>query len=98
MSMLIIAGHVEVHASKRDNYVAAHHDLVMRGRAEPGCLDLAISADAVNASRVNIFERWESRDALEAWRAVAHAPDPGVEIVAEDMMEYSVAGVRPPFG
>ena len=96
--MLIIAGYTEVDASKRDDYVAAHQDLVMRCRRAPGCLDVAISSDPLNARRVNVFERWESRDDLEAWRAVADAPDTGTEILTEAVMLYTVADVRPPFG
>jgi quinol monooxygenase YgiN len=95
--MLIIAGFAEVDASERDDYVAAHRDLVMRCRRAPGCLDVAISADPINARRVNVFERWESRDDLEAWRAVANAPDTGTEFLTEDVMLYSVADVRSPF-
>ena len=30
--MLIIAGYLEVDASRRDDHVAAHHDLLRRGR------------------------------------------------------------------
>ncbi len=96
--MLIIAGYTEVDVSARDDYVAAHQDLVMRCRRAPGCLDVAISADPVDARRVNIFERWASRDDLEAWRAVANGPDTGTEILTEDVMLYSVADVSPPFG
>jgi quinol monooxygenase YgiN len=71
--MLIIAGHLEVDADRRDDYVAAHRDLLRRGRQAPGCLDLAISADPLSATRVNNFERWETRehlDAIAATRAV----------------------------
>lgn len=46
--MLIIAGYLEIGANRRDEFVAAHHDLLERGRAAPGCLDLAISADPLN--------------------------------------------------
>jgi quinol monooxygenase YgiN len=95
--MLIIAGWTEVDASKRDDYVAAHQDLVVRCRQAPGCLDVAISADSVDAARVNIYERWESKADVEAWRAVAHAPDTGIELLSVDVMEYGVSNVRPPF-
>lgn len=53
--MLIIAGFAEVDASERDDYVAAHRDLIMRCRRAPGCLDVAISADPINAKRVNVL-------------------------------------------
>jgi quinol monooxygenase YgiN len=74
MPMLIIAGHEEVDAGERDRYGAAHEDLVRRARQAPGCLDLAITADALDPTRVNNFERWQSMEHLDAWRAVAHAP------------------------
>lgn len=95
--MLIIAGHLEVDPNQRDAFVAAHHDLLRRGREAPGCLDLAISADPLNPARVNNFEHWESREHLNAWREVAAAPDTGIAIISDSVMEYSVAGVRPVF-
>jgi quinol monooxygenase YgiN len=96
--MLIIAGYLEVAADKRDAFVAAFRDLVNRARQAPGCLDLAITADPVDVSRVNNFERWESREHLDAWREVAAAPNTGIAIVKDHMMEYTVADVRPVFG
>lgn len=50
MPMLIIAGYLEVDPSARDEYVAAHHHLVQRGRQAPGCLDVAISFKGVSIS------------------------------------------------
>ena len=81
--MLIIAGYLEVAPDRRDEFVAAHHDLLRRGRAAPGCLDLAISADAIDPARVNNFELWESREHLDAWRKVAGAPRTGIAIVRD---------------
>lgn len=96
--MLIIAGYLDVDADQRDAFVAAHHDLVRRARQAPGCLDLAITADPLDPTRVNNFERWESREHLNAWREVAAAPDTGIAIKSDYVMEYSVADVRPVFG
>jgi quinol monooxygenase YgiN len=96
--MLIIAGHATVAEADRDAYVAAHHDLVERCRRASGCLDVVIAADPLDPSRVNIYERWESQEALDAWRGVAHAPDTGIEFDAEDVQLFTVADVRPPFG
>ncbi|MEU3274454.1 antibiotic biosynthesis monooxygenase family protein [Saccharomonospora sp. NPDC006951] len=96
--MLIIAGHVEVDPGNRDTYVAAHHDLLERARAARGCLDVAISADPLDPARVNIFERWNTKENLDAWRAVAAAPDTGAAIVADHVMAYDVSGQRSPFG
>ena len=96
--MLIIAGFATVDAGQRDAYVVAHRDLVKRGRRAPGCLDVAISADPLDAQRVNTFERWESQDALDAWREVANAPDTGIELTDVQVMLYTVSDERPTFG
>lgn len=95
--MWIIAGHVRVDEERRDAYVAAHRGLVERARQAPGCLDVAITADPVEPGRVNNYERWESWDAIEAWRARADAPDTGVELHDVDVTAYEVARERPPF-
>jgi len=95
--MLIIAGSATIAQVDRDVYVAAHRDLVGRCRAAAGCLDAAISADPLDPRRVNIFERWESQEALDGWRAVADAPDTGIEFDA-DVQLYTVTDARPPFG
>ncbi|GLZ47088.1 hypothetical protein Acsp06_32730 [Actinomycetospora sp. NBRC 106375] len=95
--MLIIAGHVEVAPDIRDRVVATLADLVRRGRDAPGCLGLAITADSVDPARIDIYERWDSAEALDGWRAVAHAPDIGDVIVADHTRLYDAAGERSPF-
>lgn len=96
--MLIIAGSVQVDADRRDEFVAAHQDLVARARKAPGCCDVAITADPLDPGRVNNFERWASRDQLDAWRKVANAPDTGIRFISDSVMEYRVTDARPPFG
>jgi quinol monooxygenase YgiN len=95
--MWIIAGHVTVDDDKRDAFVEAHRDLVKRARQAPGCLDVAITADPIDPRRINNYERWESWDAIEAWRARAHAPDTGIAFHDVDVTAFEVARTRPPF-
>ena len=95
--MWIIAGHEIIDEEHRDSYVRAHADLVRRAREAPGCQDFAITADPVDRRRVNAFERWESWDAIEAWRAVADAPDHAIEVQSGEVTAYEVASTRPPF-
>lgn len=72
--MIIIAGYTLTDADERDQAVAAHQEMVARARAHDGCLDLAISADAIDPERINIFEHWRDQAALDAWRKVANPP------------------------
>jgi quinol monooxygenase YgiN len=98
MPMLIIAGHSTLDAADRDRYMTAHHNLIRRARQAPGCLDLAITADPLDPTRVNVFERWQSKEHLDAWRAVARAPRSKIKLGSVDVMMYVVSDVRPPFG
>ena len=95
--MWIIACHERVDAERRDDYVAAHADLIRRAREAPGCLDCAITADSIDLDRVNNYERWESWAAIEAWRAVASAPDTDIETRDATVMAYEIASERAPF-
>lgn len=95
--MLIIAGPVFVAEEDRDAYVAAFGDLVERCRSALGCLDVAISPDPLDPRRINMVERWESREALEAWRAVADAPELDIAFNADEVQLYTVTDSRPPF-
>jgi quinol monooxygenase YgiN len=52
---------------------------VQPGRAADGCIDVAITADAVDSRRIYNLEVWESADALDAWRGQANAPHTSVE-------------------
>ncbi|WP_425248643.1 putative quinol monooxygenase [Chelativorans salis] len=59
---------------KSDGVVAANVDLIRRACAYPGCLDLSISEDPVDTSRVKLMDLWESEAVLEAWRKISNLP------------------------
>ena len=56
-SMVIVAGYLLVEPSERDGYLVGCRAVVQRARSTRGCLDFAISADLLDPSRVDIFER-----------------------------------------
>ncbi len=95
--MIIIAGYVQVDEADRTTWVEAHRDLVTRARAFDGCLDLAISADAVDSQRINMIEVWRDRDALDSWRAQASAPDTGIEFRGGSIQRYDATDGGPVF-
>ena len=95
--MLIIAGHFTVDPDRRDEYLFAFADLVRRARRATGCLDVAVTADALEAGRVYMYERWESWDDVTAWRKVANAPEIDIEVTDADIAMWDANGVRSPF-
>lgn len=66
--MIIVAGSLQLKPGQRQAFLDLSRDAVEQARAADGCLDFAVSADAVDPHRVNIFERWQSVEALEGFR------------------------------
>jgi dihydrofolate reductase len=76
--MPIIAGHAEVDPDDRDEAVALTRDPVTRACDAPGCLDAAITADVVDPTRINIFERWDRDVLMHGAYAAQRALEAGV--------------------
>lgn len=94
--MLIVAGHLELEPDDRDTFVTDAVTAVELARGTPGCLDFSVSADPLDPARVNVLERWESSEALLAFRG--NGPDDGIadRIVEFHVDEYEVAVARLP--
>ena len=90
--MIIVTGQLVVDADDRDSYLADCQEIVTRGRAADGCLDFALSPDLVDASRINILERWKSRESLDAFRGAGTSDDQSARIRATSVADYDVTG------
>jgi quinol monooxygenase YgiN len=88
--MIIVAGYLEVRESDRDRYVADCAEAVRAARRADGCLDFAVSADAVDPGRVNVFECWETRELLLAFRGQGPDDDMRSRILRANVAEYDV--------
>ena len=93
--MVIVAGHIRVAPDQRDAYLATCVDVVQQARVAAGCLDFAISADLAEPSRINIFERWESRAAVEAFRGDGPSDVQTAAMIDASVAEYEIREVRP---
>jgi quinol monooxygenase YgiN len=92
--MVIVAGHLIVAADQREAYLAGCVAVVEQARGAPGCLDFSITADLVDATRIDIFERWESQADVEAFRGGGPSGDQAAAILAASVCEFDVADVR----
>ena len=92
--MVIVAGHVVVDPTERDDYLSGFVGVVRQARRTPGCLDFSLSADLIDPGRINVFERWESQAALEAFRGSGPRDEQGAAIVSAEVAEYDVTSER----
>lgn len=93
--MVIVAGHIMVDPAQRESYLAGCVGVVEQARRAPGCLDFAISADLLDPGRIDIFERWESQQAVETFRGSGPSDEQGAAMLSASVTEYDVADVRP---
>lgn len=97
--MIIIAGYLRVAASDRDQYLAAVADVAIQARRAPGCYDFVQSADPLDPERINIYERWDTDEALLSFRT---SGDDGTEppatpvVRGADVAKYRISAVESP--
>jgi len=92
--VVIVAGYIMVEPLQRDSYLSECRDVVQQARQTPGCLDYAISADLLDPSRIDVFERCESREAVDAFRGSGPSDEEQGAIISASVSEYDVGGQR----
>ena len=89
--MVIVSGHLRVDPAHRDAYVEGCREVVEAARAADGCLDFHVSADPIEPDRVNVYEKWESVAAVEAFRGDGPSGEQATEIVSAAVDQHEVA-------
>jgi quinol monooxygenase YgiN len=89
--MLIVAGTFTVDPGRRAEFLESRVEAIKTSRAEQGCLEYAMSADAIDPAVVRLFEVWSSRADLQAHLERVRSSVPregGVPVLARDIKMY----------
>ncbi|MCW2814136.1 MAG: hypothetical protein JWN84_1591 [Nocardioides sp.] len=89
--VLIVAGHLVVDPTARTSYLRDCEEVVRLARAAPGCLDFALSPDLLEPGRINVHERWASREELAAFRGSGPSGEQQQAVLGADVQEYDVS-------
>ena len=92
--VVIVAGQITVAPEARERYLAGCVSIVAKARAADGCLDFSITPDLIEAGRINIYERWASQAAVEAFRGGGPSDEQSETMLTASVAEYDVAGTR----
>jgi quinol monooxygenase YgiN len=95
---VIVSGHLTVAPEARADYLQSCADVVRAARAAPGCLDFAIGADLIEPGRINVFERWDSRAAVETFRGSGPSDEQNAALLGASVAEYEVSETARPLG
>jgi quinol monooxygenase YgiN len=85
---IVIAGTVDVDPSRRDAALEAAKRPMAATRAMPGCSEYVWSADPLLPGRIHVFERWSSREHLEA-----HFQSPHYLAMRDCISAYGIVGL-----
>lgn len=89
---VIVAGWLRVDPAGRQAYLENSRSVIEPARAAPGCADFHLSADPIEADRINVVERWASVADLEAFRGPGPDGDRAPAILDAQVMQYDVTG------
>jgi quinol monooxygenase YgiN len=93
--MIIVSGKICVHPGSRDAFLTISLDAVAEARRTPGCLDFVVAADPIEPDRVNVYEQWESEDALKAFRGAGPGPELEPDIVHAAVAMHQISSSGP---
>ena len=94
---IIVSGRLHVEPGQREAYLAARVPIVAHARDAPGCMDFSLSPDLLEAGRINVYERWRSREELLAYRA-GGGPElsDDIPLTAADVELHHISASEPP--
>ncbi len=87
---IIVAGKLTIKSGSRDEFVEKSRNAVLLARKNEACEDFSVSPDQIDLNRVNIFEKWKSRSALDAFRDSGPESDIFSLVESFDVNEYEV--------
>ena len=90
-AMIIVSGRIYVDPGRRQEFVASSAVAVALARETEGCLDFVVAADPLDADRVNVYEEWESEEALQAFRSDGPGDDLSAVIRRADVHQREVS-------
>ena len=88
--MIIVSGRLYLRAGSRDEFLRRSSEAIVEARVTSGCRDFVVAADPLEADRVNVYEEWESREALEAFRGSGPGEDLSALILRAEVSEHVV--------
>ena len=88
--MIIVSGRIYVRPGTREAFLTRSAEAVAQARRSSGCRDFVVAADPIDPNRVNVYEEWESEEALMAFRGDGPDDDLSSSIVKADVAKHIV--------
>jgi high-affinity K+ transport system ATPase subunit B len=93
--MIMVSGSIDVRPGTREAFLTRSGEAVAPARRSWGCRDFVVAAHPIESNRVNVYEEWESKEALIALRGDGPGDDLSSSIVKADVAKHMVASSEP---
>ena len=93
--MIIVSGYIKVEPAERETYLDECRKVIVAARSTAGCHDFHLSADPIEPGRINIYEQWESVEAVEAFRGSGPSSEQSAAILEGRVVQHQVASSTP---
>ncbi len=93
--MLIVSGRLYLKAGAMKGFLASAEKAIALARNAPGCRDFVVAPDPLELDRVNVYEEWETEEALLDFRG--SGPDSGTRsaIVRGEVFRHVILSTGP---
>lgn len=88
--MIIVAGALQVDDTERQAYLESCLEVIVAARLSPGCIDFHLSADPIEPGRINVFEQWESVEAVEQFRGSGPSSEQTAAIRSATVIQHEI--------
>lgn len=89
--MIIVSGALYVAEADRDSYLQGCREVIVAARGSDGCIDFHLTADPIERDRINVYEQWESIEAVEAFRGSGPSSEQTASIRDAQVFQHEVA-------
>jgi len=93
--VIIVSGRIYVRPGARPDFLARSAPAIAQARRTAGCLDFVVAADPLEPDRVNVYEQWESEEALLRFRGDGPGEDLSSSSVRAGVARHVVASTGP---
>jgi quinol monooxygenase YgiN len=93
--VIIVSGRIHLRDGEREAFLETSLPAVEQARRTEGCHDFVVAADPVEPDRVNVYEEWETEEALLAFRSEGPGEDLSGSIVDAKVLRHKIASSGP---
>ena len=93
--MIIVSGRIYVRPGARQAFLTSSLAAVAQARGALGCRDFIVAAAPIEPDRVNVYEEWESEEALLTFRGDGPEQDLLSSIVRADVSRHVILSSSP---